>query len=277
NLEFDHADIFPDLAAIQTQFHHLMRTVPASGHIVVNGDDDNLAAVLERGCWTPIIRFARYGGRQADWHWQPLSEDGTVFRLYRHGEVAMDVEWGMIGIHQVANGCAVAATAMQLGVDAAVVADALSSFSGIRRRMTLVGEAGGIRVFDDFAHHPTAIAGVVAAAKAAMKTSGRLWVLIEPRSNTMRTRIHQQRLPACFAAADQVIFVPPSDRNLQPDQVLDVGAVCRDIGAHAHVLAGVDAIIDHLCCHASAGDDVLVLSNGGFEGIHQRLLTALGV
>lgn len=277
NLEYDHADIFPDLEAIQTQFHHLIRTVPASGSIVVNGDDDNLSYVLARGCWTPLIRFACYGGRDAEWHWQPLSDDGTSFRLYQHGDAVMEVSWGMIGLHQVANACAVAATASRLGVSIADIAAALTSFGGIRRRMTLVGEAGGIRIFDDFAHHPTAITGVVAAARAAMKGRGRLWVVVEPRSNTMRTRIHQQALPACFAAADQVVFVPASDRNLSASDVLDVAEVCREIGGHAVVLPDVEAIIAHVRTHASDGDDVLILSNGGFDGIHQRLLAALSV
>ena len=277
NLEYDHADIFPDLEAIQTQFHHLIRTVPASGCIVVNGDDDNLDEVLVRGCWTPLVRFARYGGRDAEWHWQPLSDDGTRFRLYQHGDVVMEVSWGMIGLHQVANACAVAAAASRLGVSITDIAAAFASFGGIRRRMTLVGEAGGIRLFDDFAHHPTAITGVVAAARAAMKGRGRLWVVVEPRSNTMRSRIHQQALPACFAAADQVVFVPASDRNLNASDVLDVAEVCRAIGPHAVVLADAEAIIAHIRSHASEGDDVLILSNGGFDGIHQRLLTALSV
>ncbi|PIW49187.1 MAG: UDP-N-acetylmuramate:L-alanyl-gamma-D-glutamyl-meso-diaminopimelate ligase [Zetaproteobacteria bacterium CG12_big_fil_rev_8_21_14_0_65_54_13] len=275
NLEYDHADIFPDLAAIQTQFHHLIRTVPASGRIVLNVDDDHLVDVLHRGCWTPHTRFARYGGRDADWHWQPLSEDGTHFCLYRSGERVMEVTWGMIGIHQVANACAVAAAASGLGVAIADIASAFTSFAGIRRRMTLVGEVQGKRVFDDFAHHPTAIRGVVTAARAAMKGTGRLWVIVEPRSNTMRTRIHQQALPGCFAAADQVIFVPPSDRNLQPAEVLDAAAVCSDIGAHARVLADAEGVIDYLCSHALGGDDILILSNGGFDDIHRRLLDAL--
>jgi len=277
NLEYDHADIFPDLAAIQTQFHHLIRTVPAAGSIVVNADDDNLIDVLVRGCWTPLTRFARYDGRDADWHWQPLREDGTHFRLYHGGESVMEVRWGMIGIHQVANACAVAVAATGLGVSTKDIAAALASFSGILRRMTLVGEARGMRVFDDFAHHPTAIRGVVSGARATMKDDGRLWVIVEPRSNTMRTRIHQHALPTCFAAADQVIFVTPSDRNLQPGEVLDVEAVCNAIGPHARVLPDADAIVSYLCKHASSGDDVLILSNGGFDGIHQRLLDALAV
>jgi len=288
NLEYDHADIFPDLEAIKTQFHHLLRTVPADGVIIANADDANIADVLARGCWTPVVAFGRFdqavaGGAQPEWQWQAVADDGSVFRLYRHGRVSMEVDWNMIGIHNIANACAVAATATALGVDAQVIQQALQSFSGIRRRMTLVGEAAGIKVFDDFAHHPTAISGMVAAAKASMRrhqADGKLWVVVEPRSNTMRTRIHQDRLPACFVDADKVLFVPASDRNLTPDQVLDVQAVCDAINAekaitHAALLPDAGAIIHSICQQARAGDEVLILSNGGFDGIHQHLLDAL--
>jgi len=291
NLEYDHADIFPDLDAIKTQFHHLLRTVPADGVIVANADDANIAAVLARGCWTPVSTFARYhqpidqatDQQKTEWQWQAVADDGSAFRLYRHDRMIMDVEWDMIGIHNIANACAVAAAATALGVDARVIQQALQSFSGIRRRMTLVGEAAGIKVFDDFAHHPTAISGVVAAAKASMRrhqVDGKLWVVVEPRSNTMRTRIHQDRLPTCFGDADEVLFVPASDRNLTPDQVLDVQAVCDAINAdhadtHAALLSDANAIIQAICQQARAGDEVLILSNGGFDGIHQHLLDAL--
>jgi len=283
NLEFDHADIFPDLEAIKTQFHHLVRTVPADGAIVANADDTNISSVLARGCWTPVVSFARLGGAPAEWQWEAIAADGSSFRLYRYGEAIMEVEWAMIGVHNVANACAVAAVAQALGVDAQIIAQALASFSGIRRRMTLVGEAGGIKVFDDFAHHPTAIAGMVSAAKASMRRRGRtgkLWVVVEPRSNTMRTRIHQDRLPCCVDDADEVLFVPASDRNLEAGDVLDVRRVCDEINhnataAHALLLADADAVVAHVCQHARSGDDVLILSNGGFDGIHQQLLVSL--
>jgi len=283
NLEFDHADIFPDLEAIKTQFQHLIRIVPASGTIVANADDENISDVLKQDCWTQVISFARYGHKQAQWQWQAVVEDGSSFRLYRHGKIIIEAEWAMIGIHNVANACAVAAAATARGVDEAIIAQAFGSFSGIRRRMTLVGEAGGIKVFDDFAHHPTAITGMVAAAKASMRrhgSAGKLWVVVEPRSNTMRTRIHQDRLPYCFDGADAVVFVPASDRDLLPDDVLDVGAVCAKINsgnspARAHLLAGADAVIRHICKHARQADHVLILSNGGFDGIHKRLLASL--
>ena len=278
NIEYDHADIFPDLEAIKTQFHHLIRTVPAGGLIVANADDVNIPDVLARGSWTPVISFARYGNQLAEWQWESMAADGSSFRLYRHGKIIIEVDWAMIGVHNVANACAVAATASALHVDMDIVRQAVESFSGIQRRMTLVGEAGGIRVFDDFAHHPTAITGMVSAAKASMHRhgdQGKLWVIVEPRSNTMRTRIHQERLPACFRAADRVIFVPAKTRNLEPHEVLDAGLVCREIGSHAAVMPDVEAIILHLKKHTAVGDDVLILSNGGFDGLHKRLLTAL--
>ncbi len=275
NLEFDHADIFPDLEAIKRQFHHLLRAVPSNGCIVVNADDGNLADVLSRGCWSPCVSFARKGHASADWQWESLRNDGSEFRLYHKGEPVIEAKWGMIGVHNVANACAVAAAAGGLGVSVGQITDAIASFSGVRRRMTLAGTSRGIRIFDDFAHHPTAIRGIVSAAKAAMQGRGRLWVVVEPRSNTMRTRVHQDRLPACFDDADEVIFARPSDRNLAPDEVLDATAVCTAIGEKARVLPDVPTIISHIVANAGSGDDVLILSNGGFDGIHQRLLQAL--
>jgi len=279
NLEFDHGDIFDDLEAIKRQFQHLLRTVPSNGHIIVNADDANLTDVVQRGCWTPLIYFAQFGHADAEWQWQALREDGSRFRLYRNGEQVIECSWSMIGVHNVANACAVAAAAISFGVSIEQCSAALASFSGVRRRMTLIGEARGIRIFDDFAHHPTAISGIVSAAKAAMSrngmmgSKGRLWVIVEPRSNTMRSKIHQNSLPDCFSAADFVVFVPPSDRKLAADDVLDVQAVCNAIGEHAQVLPDAETIIAHLAIHAATGDDVLILSNGGFDGIHTRLLT----
>jgi len=275
NLEFDHADIFDDLEAIKKQFQFLLRTVPASGCVIANADYDNISDVLQRGCWAPVLRFAEYGGASADWHWQALREDGSHFRLFRDGAEVIQVHWGTIGRHNVANACAVAAAAISMGVDAADVQQGLQSFAGVRRRMSLVGAARGIRIYDDFAHHPTAIKGVVAGARAAMGDKGRLWVVVEPRSNTMRSKIHEQVLPRCFDAADRVLFVPPDTRNLEADEVLDVAAVCRGIGDKAAVLSDTAAIIQSVSEQAQDGDRILILSNGGFEGIHRRLLNRL--
>jgi len=275
NLEYDHADIFPDLDAIKRQFTHLLRTVPNNGNIIINADDQELPDVLEKGCWTPVISFAKHGHATAEWQWQSLRQDGSEFALYHEGEKVIACVWNMIGIHNVSNACAVAAAATVLGVSLANIQKSFESFAGIRRRMSLVGTARGIRIFDDFAHHPTAIKGMVSAAKYAMRGDGKLWVIVEPRSNTMRTRIHQERLPQCFEDADMVIFAPASDRNIAADEVLDTALVCKNIGDHAQVILDVGAIVQEISKHAQVGDDVLILSNGGFDGIHQKLLVAL--
>ena len=277
NLEYDHADIFPDLEAIKVQFHNLIRTVPSSGVVIANGDDEHVTDVMARGCWTPVTQFARYSHATAEWQWEPLSEDGTEFRIYRSGRLWFEVRWKMIGVHNVANACAVVAAASSMGVGRDDIIRGIESFSGIRRRMTLVGEAGGIKVFDDFAHHPTAIASIVSGAKARMHRSGQggLWVIVEPRSNTMRSRVHQDRLPHCFHGADHVIFVEPSRRGLKQSELLDTKVVCARIGEHALLLPDVDSIVAHVARKAQSGDHLLVLSNGGFDGIHEKLLAAL--
>jgi len=275
NLEYDHADIFPDIAAIKTQFHYLLRTVPANGHIVVNADDVNLADVLACGCGTPVLSFAERGRTDAEWQWASLADDGSKFCLWQGSQPVLEISWKMVGKHHIANACAVAAAATSLGIDLRIIQHAFESFSGIRRRMTLVGEVEGIKIFDDFAHHPTAIKGVVEAVRASMHGKGRLWVVVEPRSNTMRTKVHQERLPKCFGGADFVIFTPPSKCNLKPEDTLDVQSVCKAIGGHARVLADAGGIVRHVANLAMTGDHILILSNGGFDNIHTRFLQAL--
>jgi len=174
NLEYDHADIFPDLAAIETQFHHLIRTVPENGQIIVNADDDNLARVLRKGCWTPQIHFAERGNGQASWEWETLSDDGSRFRLWHESRPFLEASWGLLGRHQVSNACAVAAATHALGVSTGNIQKAFETFGGIRRRMSLVGEARGVKIFDDFAHHPTSIAGVVKAMHSRFESSGKI-------------------------------------------------------------------------------------------------------
>ncbi|MDQ6962844.1 MAG: UDP-N-acetylmuramate:L-alanyl-gamma-D-glutamyl-meso-diaminopimelate ligase [Mariprofundaceae bacterium] len=278
NLEFDHADIFPDLAAIERQFHHLVRTVPQQGQIIVNADDPVLLRVLDQGCWTPIVRIAkRDSGVEATWQWQCMRADGTHFKIYYQGALFLECQWSMRPAHQVANACAVAAAAHSFGLDAKTIQQAFKSFQGIRRRMTKIGEARGIQIYDDFAHHPTAITDVVEGMKASLSEQQRLWVIVEPRSNTMRTRIHQDRLGRCFEHADLVRFVPASDRNLAKNEVLDMPQLCNDIGEKAACLADSEAIIGNIEAQGKAGDVVLILSNGGFEGLHQRLLDTLKI
>jgi len=277
NLEYDHADIFPDLAAIQRQFAWLLRTVPSDGHIIINQNEDNFSEVLQQGCWSPRTAFARYPDEHAAWQWELLNADGSSFRIHYQQNIVMEITWSGIGAHQVSNACAVVATAAQLGLDMATIAQGLSSFTGVRRRMSLVGEVDGVRIFDDFAHHPTAIQSVVSAAKAAMpQPEGRLWVVLEPRSNTMRSQVHQQRLSGCFDDADAVLMIAPMKKGHESDEdVLDVAQLCQSMGMKASVMPSVEDIVAHLQCHVHSGDDVLILSNGAFEGIHQRLYQAL--
>jgi len=277
NLEFDHADIFADLAAIQRQFAYLLRTVPQSGVIVVNGDDAALVAVIKQGCWTPCTYFCRYGGN-AEWQWQAHNGDGSSFSLYHHGERFLAVEWSMIGVHHVANACAAVAACAAYGIGADILKAGLASFAGVQRRMTLLGEAAGVRVFDDFAHHPTAIEGVVAAMQARMQRQGergRLWVVLEPRSNTMRGQVHQQRLADCFADADCLRLLRPTASRMVAGDLLDVQAICNEVGAHAEVVDDVDALLNNMVNALRPGDVVLALSNGSFDGFHQRLLARL--
>jgi len=276
NLEYDHADIFPDLAAIERQFHHVIRTVPSQGKIIVNADDPVLLRVLNQGCWTPVVQFSHIDSEvEVSWKWQVLRADGTHFKLYHQDQLFLECQWSMRPAHQVANACAVAAAAHHLGISSTMIQKAFTSFQGVRRRMTFIGEANGIKIYDDFAHHPTAIRGVVDGMKASLSDQQRLWVIVEPRSNTMRTTIHQHRLPVCFDQADLVRFVPASDRHLDKLDVLDMSKLCSDIGKKAQCLADVDTMIKHLVKHGQSGDVMLILSNGGFEGLHQRLLFAL--
>ncbi|MDX8388806.1 MAG: UDP-N-acetylmuramate:L-alanyl-gamma-D-glutamyl-meso-diaminopimelate ligase [Ghiorsea sp.] len=279
NLEFDHADIFKDLDAIKTQFSHLLRTIPESGTIIANADDENIMDVLSLGCWTPTLTFSEYKSNQkTDWQWLALSEDGSQFQLFQDGQNIMEVTWDSIGKHHIINACAVAAAATSMGVSTADIKKAFETFKGVRRRMTKVGEVNGITIYDDFAHHPTAITGIVDSVKAGMKGAGRLWVVLEPRSNTMRSNIHQDKLPASLKSADVVIFTPPSDRNIDKEDMLDVNKVCSELtnnGIDAKVIENTQEIINHIKKQAESGDIILILSNGGFDNIHQRLLSDL--
>jgi len=278
NLEFDHADIFADLDAIKTQFSHMLRIVPQSGDVIANADDDDVLDVIKRGCWSNIVFFAEYGDKDCPWQWQVMQQDGSHFKLYHDGQVCCEVQWDSWGKHQVSNACAVAAAAKQMGVKLDDIQHAFTTFKGVRRRMSKVGERQGITIYDDFAHHPTAIQGVVEAVQANMAGKGKLWVVIEPRSNTMRSHIHQSSLPQALLKANHVIFTPPATRQTAPQDLLDVDKVCTTLKNHdidAKVLETTAEIIENITKHAKSDDIVLILSNGAFDGIHHKLLHAL--
>jgi UDP-N-acetylmuramate: L-alanyl-gamma-D-glutamyl-meso-diaminopimelate ligase len=275
NLEFDHADVFADLGAIQQQFHNLVRIVPGSGLIVVRAGDANLSAVLEKGCWTPIERFVApdespaEGDLQAPlWSTRELSADASVFSVYWGGEKVGRVSWNQLGAHSVANALAAMAAARHAGVSASQGVVGLASFSGVKRRLEVLGGAGGVLVYDDFAHHPTAIATTLNALRASVGEA-RIVAILEPRSNTMRMGVHKDHLAASLAAADEVFLYEP------PGLQWDLAQVARTLGDCARVSSSIEQIIAGVTELACPGDHVLIMSNGGFGGIHQRLLEAL--
>nr|WP_298374232.1 UDP-N-acetylmuramate:L-alanyl-gamma-D-glutamyl-meso-diaminopimelate ligase [uncultured Halomonas sp.] len=265
NLEFDHADIFPDLAAIERQFHHLVRTVPSQGRLLVADGEPALARVLEMGCWSPVEHF----GRQDESPWQLIleREDASRFRVIHAGEDAI-VDWTMTGEHNARNALGALAAAGACGVDLARGCAALSRFETPRRRQEVRGEIGGIQVIDDFAHHPTAIAGTLEGLRAATP-SGRLLAVIEPRSNTMRLGTLKDRLAQSVAASDGVWWYQPPGLDWSLDDVLSSSPV------PAERVDDIDELVATLADQARRNDRIVIMSNGGFGGIHEKLLAAL--
>jgi UDP-N-acetylmuramate: L-alanyl-gamma-D-glutamyl-meso-diaminopimelate ligase len=266
NLEYDHADIFPDLEAIKVQFHHLVRTVPGSGCIVVNAGDENLADVLARGCWTPTESFSK-AGQNGRWQTRPAQDPRRFDVCCDNAEVA-SVEWDFPGFHNQQNALAALLAARHAGVPLAAGTEALSRFRGVGRRMEVRGCAEGITVFDDFAHHPSEIAATLTGA-AALPREGRLIAVFEPRSNTMRMGIHRETLGPSFKGADRVYLFRPADLGWDLEEVADTTAVPTAI------FDDLEALVRCLVTDLGSGDDVIIMSNGGFGGIHQRLLEAL--
>jgi UDP-N-acetylmuramate: L-alanyl-gamma-D-glutamyl-meso-diaminopimelate ligase len=260
NLEYDHADIFPDLAAIERQFHHLVRTVPASGRIIVNGADAALGRVLQMGCWSECETFNVAGG----WH----AKGSTVGALHL---TCGTKDYGCApttlgGLHNASNSLAAIAAAAHLGVDPRTSLAALAGFRNVRRRLERIGVAGGVQVFDDFAHHPTAVAATIAALR---ESPGRILAVLEPRSNSMRQGAHADGLAQSLAGADQsYLFSRP---DLQWDALTSLHGGSPPI----HVHTDQDALVTELVARARTGDRVLLMSNGDFGGIHAKLLAAL--
>lgn len=270
NLEFDHADIFPDLAAIQRQFHHLVRTIPASGRILAPAQDAALAEVLQMGCWSERESTGLEHG--ADWRAQLINADGSCFEVFLREHSLGQVRWAHSGRHNVLNALSAIAAAHHVGVPAAAAVAACADFVGVKRRMELLGEIGGVRVYDDFAHHPTAIATTLEGLRAglgAQRGAQKIIAVIEPRSNTMRMGTHLQRLAPAVAAADRVLWYQPPGLNWSLESVLAESPV------PAQLYDDIDRIVAELCAAVGSGDHVVIMSNGGFGGIHQRLLHSL--
>jgi UDP-N-acetylmuramate: L-alanyl-gamma-D-glutamyl-meso-diaminopimelate ligase len=265
NLEYDHADIFPDLASIERQFHHLVRTVPAHGRLIVNGGDANLRRVLDMGCWSEVEYFNEASGWEAGASDVTGGSDG--FELRRNGTVLGHARLPLAGAHNRANAAAAIAAAAHVGVVPQAALAALAGFRGIARRLELRGTVAGIEVYDDFAHHPTAIAATVAALRE--RPGGRVIAVLEPRSNTMRLGGHAQTLAESLNDAD-LCFV-----YARPDLRWDAAAALQPLGSRLHVHAQLDALVADVVARAQAGDRILAMSNGDFGGVHQLLLTAL--
>ena len=274
NLEFDHADIFPDLEAIRAQFRQMLRTMPRSG-LVVAGADPEVEATLAAECHARVVQ----AGENGDWRWRPLAEDGSRFEIRAPDGARAEVSWALTGAHLCADACAAIAAACEgFGVALAQAAGAAERFRGVRRRMTLVGEAQGVRVFEDFAHHPSAIAAVLAGMRARRRRegrAGRLWVVLHPASQTMRRRVHEARLPAALAAADRVLVAVPEFGALAEADRLRPERVARALGAKAQVVASPDEALEALAGALAPGDDLLVLTNADFGGLPKRVLAAL--
>lgn len=263
NLEFDHADIFPDLAAIQRQFHHLVRTVPSTGLIISNGEDAHLAQVLDMGCWTPVEQFAT-----GAWQAQQLAADGSAFDVHYHGVMQGRVQWTQSGLHSVHNALAALAAARHVGVELEVGIAALGAFQGVRRRLEVRGTVCGVTVYDDFAHHPTAIATTLAGLRAKVGAAP-IFAVLEPRSNTMKMGVFKDTLAPSLQAADRVFLYQA------PDLGWEMSAVVEALGSRAQVDQDLETLVTRIAQQATPGTQVLVMSNGGFGGIHQRLLNAL--
>ena len=262
NLEYDHADIFPNLAAIQTQFHHLVRTIPGNGLIVCNGREESLQTVLAQGCWTPVENFGSAEGWQAG---EP--DENGAFDVLHHGQTVGHIAWPLLGEHNRLNALAVIAAARHAGVSIQVACEALSQFQNVKRRMEVKGCVRGITVYDDFAHHPTAIATTVAGLR--QKVGGaRIIAVLEPRSNTMKLGSIKAALPGSLAEADQVFCYGGGVE-------WDVAAALAPLGGKLHTANDFDAFVQSILSNAQSGDHILVMSNGGFGGIHQKLLNGL--
>jgi UDP-N-acetylmuramate: L-alanyl-gamma-D-glutamyl-meso-diaminopimelate ligase len=264
NLEFDHADIFDDLAAIQRQFHHLIRTVPSTGRIFAPTQDKPLEQVLAQGCWSEL-EFTGEGGQ---WKANKLKKDGSSFELYFEDEKVGQVDWDLVGDHNVSNALMVVASARHVGVTPDLACEALGKFINTKRRLELKGEVNGVSVYDDFAHHPTAIDLTLGGLRNKVGDK-KIIAVLEPRSSTMKLGVHKDTLAASLHAADSVYLFQPDNITWSVD---DVAQQCTQ-PAYTH--NDIDCFVDMIVAEAQPGDQILVMSNGGFEGIHGKLLDKL--
>ena len=262
NLEFDHADIFDDLAAIERQFHHLIRTVPSTGRVVSNGLEESLTRVLGQGCWSEVRNF---GSAVSDFS---AEGDPSDFAVLHYGKKVGQLTWSLTGVHNQLNALAAIAAADHLGVSAEVACEALSRFQNVKRRMELRGTVNGIDVYDDFAHHPTAIRTTLDGLRRKIGPEARILAVFEPRSNTMKLGTMKSQLPWSLESAD-LAFCHTAGLDW------DAAEALQPIGEHAKVADNIDTLIQQVTAAAHPGDTIVCMSNGGFGGIHAKLLEAL--
>ncbi|MFT5277674.1 MAG: UDP-N-acetylmuramate: L-alanyl-gamma-D-glutamyl-meso-diaminopimelate ligase [Granulosicoccus sp.] len=266
NLEFDHADIFENLDAIKKQFHHLIRCVPSNGLIISPLEDEDLESVLNKGCWSESQKVGE--GPKACWRAELIKPDGSEFNVLHKNSVKGCVRWELIGDHNVNNGIMSIAAAHHAGVKTEDAIDALSRFKNVKRRMEIKGEVAGVSVYDDFAHHPTAIQTTLAGLRNK-QPEAKIIAILEPRSNTMKMGIHKDTLADSWQQADQVFLFEPSNVDWSMQAMVENSKV------PVHLYQDTDSIVKAVVEQANSGDQLLVMSNGGFNGIHQSLLNAL--
>lgn len=269
NLEYDHADIFPDLNAIETQFHHLVRTIPGVGRVILNGDEASLQRVLQRGCWSEVERFGQAAG--ADWALR-THDDGSFDVLFK-GALQGTVQWQLNGEHNRMNALAAIAAARHVGIAPVQAIAAFARFENVKRRMELRGTVNSVSVYDDFAHHPTAIATTVAGLRRQAGTA-RILAVLEPRSNTMKLGTMKQALPGSLAEADLVFGFGARGQGKEA-LGWNLGEALAPLGDKAQAFDDLDALVRAIVQAAQPGDQILVMSNGGFGGVHQKILDAL--
>jgi UDP-N-acetylmuramate: L-alanyl-gamma-D-glutamyl-meso-diaminopimelate ligase len=268
NLEYDHADIYPDVASIRRAFNQLLRTVPAAGRLIVNGEDAQLATTLGMGCWTPRETFAL---TKADAEWNARIAPGSAagkFEVLCGGKAVAEVSWPLLGEHNVMNALAAIGAARHVGVAPERAAKALGAFSGVKRRMEIRGVVADVTVYDDFAHHPTAIETTLRGLRARVG-GARIVAVLEPRSNTMKLGVHREQLAPSLQLADRTWFLD------SPDLGWELAPAVAALGARASFAMSVDALVKGIAEDSRPGDQVLVMSNGGFGGLHDKLLAAL--
>ncbi|HLD17384.1 MAG TPA: UDP-N-acetylmuramate:L-alanyl-gamma-D-glutamyl-meso-diaminopimelate ligase [Coxiellaceae bacterium] len=265
NVEFDHGDIYEDLDQIKKQFHYLVRTVPGYGAIVMNDMDANVRDIMEKGCWSRLIRFSFE--KDAQWQAKAINQDGSTFDVWHAGEKVGCIEWSHCGFHNVQNALAALAACFDVKVPVKTAISALNSFPGVKRRLEVLGQKKGVTVYDDFAHHPTAIEHTLNGLRARVGKD-RLIAVLQFGSNTMLQGAHRDQIPGALAKADEVVL-------LNPHGSWSLDEVMKSMQQPAHMYDDVAQIIDYLKSHVKSGDHILVMSNKGFDNLHQRLLEAI--